>query len=62
MKFFRGQGNFFREFRFQKWVYNEFEENNERSCSWLKKQVPLKIDFKAEWTHEFLPTAWEFKN
>ena len=20
---------------------------------------PLKIDFKAEWTHESMPTAWE---
>ena len=23
---------------------------------------PLKIDFKAEWTHESMPTAWELKN
>ena len=22
---------------------------------------PLKIDFKAEWTHESMPTAWELK-
>ena len=21
----------------------------------------LKIDFKAEWTHESMPTAWELK-
>ena len=23
---------------------------------------PLKIDFKAEWTHESKPTAWELRN
>ena len=23
---------------------------------------PLKIDFKAEWTHESMPTAWELIN
>ena len=23
---------------------------------------PLKIDFKAEWTHESMPTAWVLKN
>ena len=23
-----------------------------------KKGSPLKIDFKAEWTHESMPTAW----
>ena len=22
---------------------------------------PLKIDFKAEWTHESMPTAWLLK-
>ena len=23
-----------------------------------KIRSSLKIDFKAEWTHEFMPTAW----
>ena len=23
---------------------------------------PLKIDFRAEWTHESIPTAWELKS
>ena len=23
---------------------------------------PLKIDFKSEWTHESMPTAWELKD
>ena len=38
---------------------NEFEDNNEKSCSRLKNRVPLKIDFRADWTHESIPTAWE---
>ena len=25
----------------------------------LKIGSPLKIDFRANWTHEFIPTAWE---
>ena len=25
----------------------------------LKIGSPLKIDFRAEWTHESMPTAWE---
>ena len=23
--------------------------------------LPLKIDFRADWTHESTPTAWELK-
>ena len=23
---------------------------------------PLKIDFRADWTHEFNPTAWELNS
>ena len=54
MKFFWCQGIFFVNFDFK----NEFEDNNEKSCRRLKKGSPLKIDFKAEWTHESMPTAW----
>ena len=25
----------------------------------FKNRVPLKIDFRAVWTHESIPTAWE---
>ena len=38
---------------------NEFEDNNEKSCSRLKNVVPLKIDFRADWTHESNPPALE---
>ena len=37
---------------------NEFEDNNEKSCSRLKNRVPLKINFRADETHESIPTAW----
>ena len=26
-----------------------------------KKGSPLKINFRAAWTHESIPTAWELK-
>ena len=28
---------------------NEFEDNNEKSCSLSRKRVSHKIDFKAKW-------------
>ena len=28
---------------------NEFRDNNEKSCSWSKKRVSNKNDFKAQW-------------
>ena len=59
MKFFWCQGIFFREFDFTNECKNEFEDNKEKSCSRLKNRVPLKIDFRADWTHESMPTAWE---
>ena len=33
--------------------------DNEKTCRRFKNRVPLKIDLKAEWTHESMPTAWE---
>ena len=59
MKFFWCQGIFFVNFDFINGCKNEFEDNNEKSCSRLKNRVPLKIDFTADWTHESNPTAWE---
>ena len=41
---------------------NELEDNNEKSCSRFTNKVPLKIDFRADLTHEFIPKAWELKN
>ena len=46
-------------FDFKNGCKNEFEDNNEKSGSRFKNRVPLKIDFRAEWTHESKPTAWE---
>ena len=28
----------------------------------LKIGSPLKIDFRADWTHESIPTAWELRS
>ena len=50
---------FFGNFDFKNGCKNEFEDNNEKLCSRLKNRVPLQIDFRANWTHEFIPTAWE---
>ena len=62
MKFFWCQGIFFVNFDFKNGCKNEFEDNNEKSCSRFKNRVPLKIDFRADWTHESNPTAWELTN
>ena len=37
------------------------QDNNEKSWSWFKNNVPPKIDFRAVGTHESYPTAWELK-
>ena len=44
-------------FNFKNECKNEFEDDNEKSCRRFKNKVPLKIDFKAEWTHESMPTG-----
>ena len=46
-------------FDFKNECKNEFEDNNEKSCSRFKNRVPVKIDFRADGTHESIPTAWE---
>ena len=46
---------------FQKWLRNSFEDNNEKSCSWLKNKVTKKIVVRADGTHESHPIAWELK-
>ena len=57
--FFGVKEFFFVNFDFKNGCKNEFEDNNENSCSRFKNRVPLKIDFRAVWTHESIPTAWE---
>ena len=59
MKFFWCQGIFFVNFDFKNRCRNEFEDNNEKSCSRFINRLPLKIDFRADGTHESIPTAWE---
>ena len=51
--------NFFVYFDFKNGCKNEFEDNNEKSCSRFENRVPLKIDFSVDWTHESNPNAWE---
>ena len=46
-------------FDFKNGCENKFEDSNENSCSRLKKGSPLKIDLRADWIHESIPTAWE---
>ena len=59
MKFFWCQGIFFVNFDFKNGCKNEFEDNNEKSRSRFKNRVPLRIDFRADWTHESNPTGQE---
>ena len=61
MNFFWCQGMFFVNLDFKNRCKNEFEDNNEKSCSRFKNRVPFKIDFRTDWTHESNPTAWKLK-
>ena len=36
-------------FDFKNGCKNEFYDNNEKSCTWSRKRVSYKIDFKAVW-------------
>ena len=62
MNFFRRQEISFVNFDFKNECQNEYEDNKEKLCSRFKNRVPLKIDFKADWTHESNPTAWELNH
>ena len=50
---------FFGNFDLKNGCKNEFEDNNENPAVDSKIGFPLKIDFKAEWAHESMPTALE---
>ena len=58
MNFFRRQEISFVNFDFKNECQNEYEDNKEKLCSRFKNRVPLKIDFRADWTHESISTAW----
>ena len=49
MKLCWRQEIFFENFDFINECKNEFEDDNEESCSWSKNRVSLKTDFKAVW-------------
>ena len=61
MKFFGVKEFFFVNFDFKNGSKNEFEDNYEKSSSRFKNGVPLKIDYRADWTHKSIPTALELK-
>ena len=61
MKFFSVKEFFFVSFDFKNGCKNEFQDNNEKSCSCFKNKVCPKIDFRADGTHESHPTAWELR-
>ena len=58
-KKFSAKKFFFENFDFKNGCKNEFADNNENHAADSKIWSPLKIDFRADWTHEFIPTAWE---
>ena len=39
-----------------------FKTRMKNNTSDSKIGSPLKIDFRADWTHESIPTAWELKS
>ena len=59
--FFSVKKFFFVNSDFKNGCKNEFQDNNEKSCSWLKNKVPQKFDFRAAGTQESHPTAWKLK-
>ena len=59
MKFFGVKDFCSINFDFRNGCKNELKDNNEKSYRRFKNRVPLKIYFRANWTHESIPTAWE---
>ena len=57
MKCFCVKEFFFVNFDYKNGCKNEFEDNNEKSCSRFKNRALLKIDFIPDWTHEPNPTV-----
>ena len=49
MKFFDVEEFFSNNYYFQNGCKNELNVYNEKSCSWSRKRVSHKIDFKAVW-------------
>ena len=49
MNFFGAKEFLNRKFDLKKGCKNEFKDTNEKLCSWSRKRVSHKIDFKAQW-------------
>ena len=61
MKFSRFQGIFFVNFDFKMDVKMNLRILTKNYAADSKIGSLLKIDLRAEWTHESMPTAWELK-
>ena len=53
----RMKGIFFANSDFKNGCKYEFQDINEKLCSWFKNRVPSKIDLRAVGTDESHPTA-----
>ena len=49
MKFFGVKEFFYMISDFKNGCNNEFEDSNEKSCSWSRNGVSREIDFKVQW-------------
>ena len=58
IKIYFGVENFLRKFLFQNFLENEFEDKNEKFCSWSSQRVFGKIDFIAVWTRRLQTLVW----
>ena len=66
MKFFDDKEFFFVNLDFKNGCKNEFEPQilriiTKNHAADSKIGSPLKIDFRADWTHVSIPTGWELK-
>ena len=50
------------KFYFKEGYKNEYKDNNEKSCRLSRNRVSHKIDFKAVYPHEAMPTAWTLRS
>ena len=56
---FSCQGFFYNNFDLENECKNDFNDNNEKFCSWSRNRVSNKIDFTAIWTQESIAEACE---
>ena len=61
MNFFVAKEFFYMNFDFKNGCKNKFKDDNEKSCSWSKNRVSLKMISKPIGCATAMPTAWELK-